>query len=169
MALRVEKKDEQLVITVRDTGMGISAKNLPYVFDRFWQADDSSKRKYQGVGIGLALVKELTEVQGGKVSVESEEGKGTTFTVSLPFLQAEAGAAPKPEEQPATPKQRLPAKPGTANGTQSEEWLGNLYRRAELFPAMTPLPETEQPAENAAMGLIPRFWWRMMNRTCCGS
>ena len=63
-------------------------KNLPFVFDRFWQADNSSKRKFQGVGIGLSLVKELTEVQGGSVSVESQEGKGTIFTVSLPFLPA---------------------------------------------------------------------------------
>ena len=112
VAVRVEKKDGQLVATVRDTGVGISAKNLPFVFDRFWQADNSSKRKYQGVGIGLSLVKELTEVQGGKVSVESEEGKGTVFTVSLPFVQAEAGAVPKQEEQPAVSEAISAAKPG---------------------------------------------------------
>ena len=64
--LRAEKKENSFVVTVADTGMGISAKNLPFVFDRFWQADGTSKRKYQGVGIGLALVKELTEIQGGK-------------------------------------------------------------------------------------------------------
>ncbi len=154
VALRVEKKDDQLVTTVRDTGVGISSKNLPFVFDRFWQADNSSKRKYQGVGIGLSLVKELTEVQGGKVSVESEEGKGTMFTVSLPFLRAEAGVIPKPEEQLVAPE--APAgKPGTANGTQSEEWLGNLYRRAALFPAVSPLPDTEQLANNATNGTHP--------------
>ena len=65
--LRAEKRGEELVLIVADTGMGISEKNLPHVFDRFWQADGSSKRKYQGVGIGLALVKELVEIQGGKV------------------------------------------------------------------------------------------------------
>ena len=54
--LRAEKVGEQFVLTVADTGMGISEQNLPYVFDRFWQADGSSKRKYQGVGIGLAAV-----------------------------------------------------------------------------------------------------------------
>src|SRR6185437_10266804 len=83
--LRAEKKEDSFVITVSDTGMGISAKNLPFVFDRFWQADGTSKRKYQGVGIGLALVKELSEAQGGKVEVQSTEGQGTVFTVRLPF------------------------------------------------------------------------------------
>src|SRR5262249_44760923 len=78
--LRAEKAGEQMVVTVADTGMGISEKNLPHVFDRFWQADGSAKRKFQGVGIGLALVKELVELQGGKVEVVSQEGKGTTFT-----------------------------------------------------------------------------------------
>ena len=87
--LRAEKQGEEFVLTVADTGMGISEKNLPHVFDRFWQADGSSKRKYQGVGIGLALVKELVEIQGGKVSVQSQEGKGTTFTVRLPYQKAE--------------------------------------------------------------------------------
>ena len=65
--LRAEKRGEEMTLMVADTGMGISEKNLPHVFDRFWQADGSSKRKYQGVGIGLALVKELVEIQGGKV------------------------------------------------------------------------------------------------------
>jgi signal transduction histidine kinase len=142
--LRAEKKDDAFIITVSDTGMGISAKNLPFVFDRFWQADGTSKRKYQGVGIGLALVKELTEVQGGKVDVQSTEGRGTVFTVRLPFQKAETMATP------ATPA------PETADAdtrtVSSEEWLANLYRRAELFPAMTPLQETLKPVETARNG-----------------
>ena len=100
--LRAEKRGEEFVLTVADTGMGISEKNLPHVFDRFWQADGSSKRKYQGVGIGLALVKELVEIQGGKVAVQSQEGKGTTFTVTLPYQKAEPAQAPKPEATPET-------------------------------------------------------------------
>src|SRR6266581_2774140 len=95
--LRAEKQGDDLVLLVRDTGMGISPKNLPYIFDRFWQADGAARRKYQGVGIGLSLVKELTEIQDGNVSVESEEGKGTTFTVRFPCETVE----PKPESQAA--------------------------------------------------------------------
>lgn len=92
-----QKQGTELVLTVKDTGMGISEKHLPFVFDRFWQADGSAKRKYQGVGIGLALVKELAEIQDGKVSVESQEGRGTTFTVHLPYRKAEAVTPEKAE------------------------------------------------------------------------
>ncbi|HUA67867.1 MAG TPA: HAMP domain-containing sensor histidine kinase, partial [Candidatus Saccharimonadales bacterium] len=63
--LRAEKQGEELVLIVNDTGIGIAEKNLPFVFDRFWQADSSAQRKYQGVGIGLALVKELAEMMRG--------------------------------------------------------------------------------------------------------
>jgi signal transduction histidine kinase len=150
--LRAEKQGEELVLVVSDTGMGISAKNLPYIFDRFWQADGSSKRKYQGVGIGLALVKELAEVQGGNVTVRSEEGKGTTFTVHLPYQKAEAIQKPgvEPQETPAA------AEGAPASGTvTSEEWLTNLYRRAELFPAMTPLHESLKPVEASGNGNLP--------------
>jgi signal transduction histidine kinase len=143
VALRVEKKGEHLVLAVQDTGVGISAKNLPFVFDRFWQADNSSKRKFQGVGIGLSLVKELTEVQGGKVSVESEEGTGTTFTVVLPFLPAESGLLPKPGESPDDSQAPSATQESESGGVQSEEWLGNLYRRAALFPAVVPGKDVE--------------------------
>jgi signal transduction histidine kinase len=147
--VRAEKKDDSFVITVSDTGMGISAKNLPFVFDRFWQADGTSKRKYQGVGIGLALVKELTEIQGGKVDVQSTEGKGTVFTVRLPYQKAQPVAKPEPvpEEETADADTRT---------VSSEEWLANLYRRAELFPAMTPLQETIRPVETARNGHLPK-------------
>ncbi|HEX3890152.1 MAG TPA: HAMP domain-containing sensor histidine kinase [Verrucomicrobiae bacterium] len=101
--LRAEKQGDNFVLIVTDTGVGISEKNLPFIFDRFWQADNSSRRKFQGVGIGLALVKELVEMMRGMVTVKSEEGKGTTFTVKLPFQKA--GAQPKPEiTEPAATK-----------------------------------------------------------------
>ena len=148
--LRAEKKEDAFVVTVSDTGMGISAKNLPFVFDRFWQADGTSKRKYQGVGIGLALVKELAEVQGGKVEVQSTEGQGTVFTVRLPFQKAESGAKPAPVAHDDITEEPVE---GTVS---SEEWLANLYRRAELFPAMTPLQETLKPVETSRNGHLPK-------------
>jgi signal transduction histidine kinase len=145
--LRVVKSGNDFTITVADTGIGISPKNLPYVFDRFWQADGSSKRKFQGVGIGLSLVKELTEIHGGKVSAESEEGKGTTFIVRLPFMPAEMDAAATLENTLSSgPAGNQPpgAKVEPREEKQSEEWLANLYRRAELFPAAV-AQETDAP------------------------
>jgi signal transduction histidine kinase len=153
VTLRVEKIGEQLVISVRDTGVGISAKNLPFVFDRFWQADNSSKRKYQGVGIGLSLVKELTEIQNGTVSVESQEDKGTAFTIRLPLLLPENEPAKKPEEA-APAGETAPASPAAG---QSEEWLGDLYRRAALFPANVAPEEAPSPAEPAQNGGVPKL------------
>jgi signal transduction histidine kinase len=151
--LRAEKRGEALVLMVADTGMGISEKNLPHVFDRFWQADGSSKRKYQGVGIGLALVKELVEIHGGQVTVESQEGKGTTFTVTLPYQKAEPAQMPEVEAEPAP---QIAPETATGGGSvTSEEWLANLYRRAELFPALTPLQASLRPVETARNGSLP--------------
>ena len=125
---RAEKSGEKFLITVGDNGVGIEEKSLPFVFDRFWQADGSSKRKFQGVGIGLALVKELTEMMGGTVAVQSQPGKGATFTVTLPYKPAAASA----------PVAAVPA----ATENPSDEWLANLYRRAELFPTSAVNPNT---------------------------
>ena len=86
-------------MAVTDTGMGISAKNLPLFSTASGRRMIPPSRKYQGVGIGLALVKELTEIQGGKVTSQSEEGKGTTFTVRLPFRKLKQS---KPQTEPQT-------------------------------------------------------------------
>jgi signal transduction histidine kinase len=149
--LRAEKRGEELLLLVADTGMGISEKNLPHVFDRFWQADGSSKRKYQGVGIGLALVKELVEIHGGRATVESQEGKGTTFTVTLPYQKAE----PMPKPKPETTSETIPEVATSGGTVTSEEWLANLYRRAELFPALTPVQESLRPVETSRNGGQP--------------
>lgn len=73
-------------ITISDTGIGIKPDFLPYVFDRFSQADSTTTRSYGGLGLGLAIVRHLVELHGGVVSVESPgEGLGATFTVKLPL------------------------------------------------------------------------------------
>lgn len=75
-------------IQVIDNGIGITADFLPHVFDRFRQADSSSTRSYSGLGLGLSLVRHLTEMHGGTVHVESlGENKGSTFTIKLPLME----------------------------------------------------------------------------------
>ena len=79
---------EGVTVIVADTGVGISADKLPYVFDRFYQVDTSSTRKQEGTGIGLALVKELVELHGGTITCSSKVNRGTCFTLRLPILDS---------------------------------------------------------------------------------
>src|SRR5262249_37182208 len=84
--------DAHAVIAVADSGVGIDAQFMPYIFERFRQADGSSTRAHGG--LGLALVKHLTELHGGTVEADSlGEGKGATFTVRLPLLVTSVRAA----------------------------------------------------------------------------
>ena len=85
--MKVHEQGERILLEVVDTGVGIPADKLERIFDRFYQVDGSIQRRYGGVGLGLALVKETVEGLGGEVSVSSEEGQGSTFTVSLPRLE----------------------------------------------------------------------------------
>ena len=83
--VRLERTDSNLEITISDTGQGIARELLPYVFDRFRQSDSSSSRTHGGLGLGLAIVRQLVELHGGTVSAESPgEGEGSTFKVRLP-------------------------------------------------------------------------------------
>jgi signal transduction histidine kinase len=139
------RSNGDLVLAVSDTGVGISGDKMPYVFDRFWQGDTSSQRKYQGVGIGLALVKELVDVQGGKVGVSSQVGQGSVFTISLPYRETDHATAPS---SLAPAEEELP-RPVTGDVALDASWLTNLYRRAELVPPMKPLRQMLRPVELA--------------------
>jgi signal transduction histidine kinase len=79
----------EIQIRVSDTGIGIKERDIPKVFEKFTQLDKSSHRRYNGSGLGLAVVRELTEAMGGFVEVESEFKKGSTFTVHIPVDEKE--------------------------------------------------------------------------------
>ncbi|HWQ35785.1 MAG TPA: response regulator [Blastocatellia bacterium] len=84
--IRLERRDEHAIITVRDTGQGISPEFLPYVFDRFRQADSTATRVHGGIGLGLSIVRHLIELHGGTVTAESAgPDQGACFTVRLPL------------------------------------------------------------------------------------
>ncbi len=72
----------RVTVTVRDTGMGIAAADLPFVWDRLYRADAS--RGSRGLGLGLSLVKAIVEAHGGEVGVTSTVGQGSAFTITLP-------------------------------------------------------------------------------------
>jgi PAS domain S-box-containing protein len=86
VTLRLAGTPAGVVVSVKDTGIGIAASDLPYVFQRFWQAQTGASREYSGLGIGLALARHLVELHGGVIAVHSAGvGKGATFTVTLPL------------------------------------------------------------------------------------
>jgi len=86
VTIRIERRGEEAVLAVSDTGRGIRPEFLPHVFEKFRQADTSTTRSHTGLGLGLAIVRRLVELHSGKVEAASEgEGRGATFTVRLPI------------------------------------------------------------------------------------
>jgi signal transduction histidine kinase len=83
--LNVHARGGKAVLEVVDTGMGIPASALPHIFERFYRVDQARSRDAGGAGLGLAIVKSICAAHGGKVEVESAEGKGSQFTVELPL------------------------------------------------------------------------------------
>ncbi len=106
-----ERIENSVRIKVSDTGHGISPEFLPLVFDRFRQADSSSTRTHHGLGLGLAIVRHLTELHGGQVSVESEgPDKGSVFSIILPITLAVVSDGNAPRKATNGYRQRKPIK-----------------------------------------------------------
>ncbi|HEY8252041.1 MAG TPA: ATP-binding protein, partial [Burkholderiales bacterium] len=95
----LKETENQLRLTVSDTGSGIPADELPHMFERFHRVEDARGRSHEGSGIGLALVNELVKLHGGSISVDSRPGEGATFTVALP-----KGSAHLPAERVKAPR-----------------------------------------------------------------
>ena len=102
---RAERRNGELVVSVIDTGMGIAPADQPKVFERFKQVGDTLTDKPKGTGLGLPICREIVEHHGGRVWVESELGKGSTFSFSLPVCGDRPGVAPPPIELAALIRQ----------------------------------------------------------------
>ncbi|MFN8344131.1 MAG: response regulator [Spirosomataceae bacterium] len=123
-----------LVIQIKDTGIGIPEVQLEAIFDRFYQADSSVRRSFEGTGIGLALVKELVEVLKGKIRVESTVGAGTAFYLLFP-ADAETWGITSPEGLPVTPvenKNELPL----PSFLPAEEMLADARKGDDSAPVL---------------------------------
>jgi signal transduction histidine kinase len=90
------REDHEIVIAVRDTGIGIAATDLPHVFDRFWRADRVRSRSSErgGFGLGLAISQWIVQAHGGTITVQSRLGRGTVFSVTLPIVSNALASEP---------------------------------------------------------------------------
>jgi signal transduction histidine kinase len=85
VSISSRREGQMAVVAVRDTGLGIPAEDMPFIFERFYRVDKSRSRAQGGTGLGLAICKHIAEAHGGKIEVESEVGAGSTFSVWLPL------------------------------------------------------------------------------------
>ena len=118
--LSAHLEDDQIVIEVADTGVGISAENLPRLFHEFEQIPQSRGVRPEGTGLGLALTKRLVALHGGEVSVESKGGQGSVFSVWLPWRPREVAPAVVPNARSVLPLQP-PPRGGTGTGSARRE------------------------------------------------
>jgi signal transduction histidine kinase len=95
-----------LEVTIADTGVGIAAENIDYVFEPFWQAEQTATRKTGGTGLGLSVTRKLARLLGGDVTVASRVGSGTTFLLTLP-MKAPSGEVVRKRDTPTTPTSPL--------------------------------------------------------------
>ncbi|HEX4339997.1 MAG TPA: ATP-binding protein [Polyangiaceae bacterium] len=155
IAVRVREEDKCAILEVSDTGVGIPEKELPKIFDRFHRVPGVEGRTHEGTGIGLSLVRELCELHGGRVSVESTVGAGTTFHVEIP-----KGAAHLPAD--ALAQGTADTKPGrdsAAYAAEAARWTSSSTSES-LLPSLpnarlrAPVPVEDEPTDVRARVLV---------------
>jgi len=85
ISISLSREGQNALVTIRDTGIGISPEHIPHIFDRFYRVDKARSRSEGGSGLGLAICKYIVEAHSGEISVESQAGKGSTFSIRLPL------------------------------------------------------------------------------------
>ncbi|WP_456425915.1 HDOD domain-containing protein [Rhodocaloribacter sp.] len=153
----VEARGPAVTIRVTDTGIGISEVFLPHLFEEFRQESSGLARTHEGSGLGLSITKRLVELMGGEISVESERGKGSTFTVRLPRRVSDAGPVEEPHavrdttgappDEAAMPRVGADRPPGEASKTRDE--AGTFPREADAAKGKTN-GEERKPAVSQA-------------------
>ncbi len=140
ISVTLHQVDDHVELIVQDTGIGIAATDLSHIFERFHRVRSAQARSFEGSGIGLALVQELVQLQGGTISAASNPGQGTTFLVSLPL-----GTAHLPKERIS---QAMPHTTATQQAVpyieEARRWLFTLPS-AMSVSSETALPSSELP------------------------
>lgn len=148
VSVRLRTAGEEILLEVEDTGVGIMPDELPYVFDRFYRGANTKARSDEGTGIGLALVRELTEIHGGTVDVHSVVGRGTRFRVSFPLLSM---LTPETDRADPIPETDIHA---SAYLVEALRWLPEPVEDGARSVGATRVGQAE-PAETAETGTRP--------------
>jgi PAS domain S-box-containing protein len=148
ITVALKASGDGVALTVRDTGVGIAEHELPRLFERFHRIEDQRSRSFEGSGIGLALVQELVRLHDGTIEAHSEYGKGTTFTVTVPFGIGGAGEKRSGGDFAAVST----AARVEAFVEEALHWLPDIDAAAD--PAAAPLPPDE--GESQMLGQRPR-------------
>ncbi|BAZ00127.1 multi-sensor hybrid histidine kinase [Tolypothrix tenuis PCC 7101] len=157
--VQLQRINSRVQIRVSDNGSGIPPEFLPFVFDRFRQADSSSTRSHGGLGLGLAIVRHLVELHGGTVSAESLGiGKGATFTVNLPMKAVAINNTTSPHREPLINSDR-PNEPQTLNGVRVLVVDDEPDARQLLTTVLSPYGAQVMTAASAteALAAVPQF------------
>ncbi|HEU4653774.1 MAG TPA: ATP-binding protein [Steroidobacteraceae bacterium] len=145
VSVHLSETSEGVEFQVRDSGTGIPATEVPRLFQRFYRVPNASGRSNEGTGIGLALVNELVKLHGGTISARSEEGRGTTFTISLPF-----GCEHLPADQVRPARDSAPrSNVVTAFLEEIRAWQGSagIDEIADLHSTQAPSGTSAAPSE----------------------